>query len=380
MTRFGFVLCALLAACPAAAQEPASPPPAARDQNSGDWYRELSFNAFLSIAYSYNFNDPPSRTNQFRVFDFTDRSFKLDAAEFVVQKPVTKSGEAGFRVDAMVGSSIPRVAASAGLFRDSTGAAEDFDIHQAFVSYIVPIGRGLRLDGGKFVTYFAYEVIEGYDNYNDNYSRSFLFGYAVPFTHTGAKASYTFNDRVSGALFAVNGWDDAINNNASLSVGGQVTVVPHPRVTIMANYMGGPEREGETHEFRRLYELCASWKVAGRLSVAIDATRGRDENTPLPDGPGDATWSAVAGYARYTMTPRLAVAVRAERFADPDGARTGVAQRLSGLTLTPELKPAPHLVVRADIRVDRSDASVFETPSGLARRQTTIALNTICSF
>ena len=62
------------------------------------------------------------------------------------------------------------------------------DIPQLFVSYIAPIGKGLRIDGGKFVTHMGYEVIGGYDGYNDNFSRGFIFGYGIPFTHTGLKA------------------------------------------------------------------------------------------------------------------------------------------------------------------------------------------------
>ena len=46
----------------------------------------------------------------------------------------------------------------------------------------------------------GYEVIDGYDGFNDNATRSFVFGYAIPFTHTGLKASYTFSDQVAGML------------------------------------------------------------------------------------------------------------------------------------------------------------------------------------
>jgi len=57
------------------------------------------------------------------------------------------------------------------------------------VSWNAPVGRGLRFDFGEHVTHMGYEVTEGYDGWNDNYSRSFLFGYTIPFTHTGLKAT-----------------------------------------------------------------------------------------------------------------------------------------------------------------------------------------------
>src|ERR1017187_3508993 len=169
-----FVFLALLAVAPslwrgqaAFAQEPApTPTPTPAATPAPKWYDEIAVNGFVTASYSYNGNRPDSGTNQFRVFDFDDNTFKVDGAELVLQKAVAKPGDTGFRVDAVAGGSIPRVSAAAGLFRDSTGKAQDFDLQQAFVSWIAPAGRGLRLDFGKYVTHHGYEVIEGYDGYN----------------------------------------------------------------------------------------------------------------------------------------------------------------------------------------------------------------------
>lgn len=155
------------------------------------WYETITVNGFLSSSYSYNFNKPDGMKNQFRVFDQDDNSMRVDVVELSVKKDVTNPGEAGFRFDLTAGSSIPKVTRSIGL---NSG---DLDFHQIFVSYIVPVQRGIRVDVGKFVTHMGYEVIEGYDGYNDNESRSFLFGYAIPFTHTGIRANYKISDPVS---------------------------------------------------------------------------------------------------------------------------------------------------------------------------------------
>src|SRR5262245_51474280 len=128
---------ALAAAC-ACASRPCVAEPAADDSAGATppaWPADVSLNGFLSTSYSYNFNDPASGTNQFRVFDFDDRTFKVDVFELVVQKKVAKPREAGFRVDVTLGSSIPRVTASSGLFRDPSGSAEDVDLQQAFASW-----------------------------------------------------------------------------------------------------------------------------------------------------------------------------------------------------------------------------------------------------
>ncbi len=43
--------------------------------------------------------------------------------------------------------------------------------------------RGLTLKGGKFVTLLGQKVIESPNNLN--FSRGYLFGLAIPLTHTG---------------------------------------------------------------------------------------------------------------------------------------------------------------------------------------------------
>src|SRR3954466_15978684 len=134
------------------------------------WFALIAVKAFASSAYQYNGNRPASGTNSYRVFDFNDNSFNLDVAELVVQIAASKPNDAGFRVDFAAGNSIPQITKT----QDQTAA--QFDLQQAFASYIAPLGSGLRFDVGKYVTHLGYELIEGYDGYNDNYSPSVASG------------------------------------------------------------------------------------------------------------------------------------------------------------------------------------------------------------
>jgi hypothetical protein len=372
----------LAAGRPAPAQEPApeptSTPTPAPTPAPKPWYEEITVNGFVSATYSYNTNRPASGTNQFRVFDFDDNTVKVDVAEVVLQKAVAEPGEAGFRIDAVAGGSIPRVSAAAGLFRDASGKAEDFDLQQAFVSYIAEAGNGLRFDVGKFVTHHGYEVIEGYDGYNDNATRSFLFGYAIPFTHTGVKASYTFSDQFAAIVMLANGWDVVKDNNSGKSVGAQLIFTPSKTVTVFANYMVGPERTDTEGDPRHIVDVNTQWKVTDRMVLAADAVYGSEANA-VAHGQ-TATWSGIVGYARFVLGDSFAVILRGELFNDRDGARTGVAQELKGITLTPELKASSHFLVRADLRVDWSNRDVFEKREGLTGSQPTGLLNVIYLF
>jgi hypothetical protein len=331
-------------------------------------------NAFVSASYSYNFNRPDSGTNQLRVFDFDDNSFKVDVAEVVLQKAISKPGEAGFRVDFEAGSSIPRVSSSFGLLQ-----GQDVDLQQAFLSWIAPVGSGLRLDLGKFVTHFGYEVIEGYDGYNDNATRSLLFGFETPATHTGLKASYTFSDQLAGMFEICNGWDVARDNNTSKSLGLQLTWTPAKGVTVYGNFMTGPERANVNSDPRSVFDVVAQWKLTDLTVFTLDAVYGSEKGAVTPGE--TASWSGIAGYARLGISDAFALCLRAEYFNDADGARTGTVQKVKEVTVTPEYKVSSHLILRGDLRVDWSDADVFSKNDGAFKgNQATVLLNGIYLF
>ncbi len=340
------------------------------------WLDGLALNGFLSSSYSYGFNRPDAHTNQFRVFDSADNNFTLALFELVLQRAVATPGEAGFRVDLALGSSVPRASSSRGLFRtDST--AEDIDLQQVFASYVAPLGSGLRVDVGKFITPHGYEVIEGYDGWNDDATRSLLFGYAMPFTHTGVRATYAFSKHVTGAFMVVNGWDVTEDNNRSKTLGGQILLTPAPPLTITLNGMIGPERANHEGDPRTLLDGTVVWKMTEHVVLGANGDWGSERGAGVAGQ--DARWDGLAGYARGTCG-KLALSVRAEVFDDPDGARTGTAQRIREFTLTPEARLTPQMLVRADLRVDRSDHSVFEKGAGVSDTQPTVLLNLLYHF
>ena len=375
-----------LAAAAALAQTAPPPaPPAPASEPPVPWYQQIAFNGLVSVSYVGNFNSPPSGTNQFRVFDADNGTFKLDVAEFDVQRAAVRPGDAGFRVDLTFGSSISKVTAASGLFRDENGEAGDLDIHQAFLSYIAPAGRGLRFDAGKFTTHIGYEVIEGYDGFNDNHSHSFLFGYAQPVTHTGLRVTYPFSDTVSAQVVLTNGWDNAKDNNTGKSIGGQLLAAPFPGLTVTLNYLGGPEQAGTNSHVRHAFDLVAVGKAWSALTLAMNYDYGQEDQVAIAETAGggrrDASWQGVAGYGRYTVTERFALILRGEWFDDPQGARTGYAQSLTEVTLTPEFRPHPKFVLRGDLRRDHSSRPVFEQSDGtFGASQVTLSVNALVVF
>ncbi|MGH8583788.1 MAG: outer membrane beta-barrel protein [Gammaproteobacteria bacterium] len=367
-----------------------------------DWIDEIELHGFLSLGYVWNFNEPDSDINTQRFFDSRHNAFRVHDFEFSVLKAAADPGSVGFRVDLDVGSDIPRVIHSVGLLENEVDSVtgdvdfEDFDVRQAFASYNAPLGKGLTIDIGKFITHFGLEVIEGWPGYNDNYSRSYDFAFAIPFTHTGIRATYPVNDKLSLMAMVVNGWDQVDDINGQKGYGGQIGFFPMEGMSFYFNYLGSPEQSDQDSDWRHLFGL--TWVVKPLPTALPDFTLsgtydyGYEENL----GGDDVEWSAAQGVLRYDFTPWFYLALRGEWMDDEDGVRiipclagAGCDGFLSGysgqvvwaLTLTPTFKIGDHLVVRPEFRYDDSNQEVFEDEGDDTKNsQTTVGLNVIYSY
>jgi hypothetical protein len=364
-----------------AATAPAAPGDSAAAKDSAakaeaavpNFFRDIQANAFASFGYINNLNQPQSQGIGLRFFDNRANTFSVDLAEVVLQKAVAKAGDAGFRIDVVAGT-FAGLEQSAGL-----NLGDNADLQQALVSYIAPIGTGLRFDVGKFVTHMGYELIEGYDGYNDNYSRSLLFNYAIPLTHTGIKASYSPSSKVSLMAMLANGWDVAIDNNASKTFGAQLAIKPIDPVAFYVNYVGGPENADDNSSVRHVVDLIGTVTVNPMLSLGVNADFGTEQGSSVVTPGGDATWNGVAGYAKISTAGPFSLGLRAETFKDNGGTRLGIGEaRVNEFTITPTFKFGSNFVLRAEGRYDSSDVAPFENDKGIAKKgQGTVGLNAI---
>jgi hypothetical protein len=285
------------------------------------------------------------------------------------------------RFDLSVGQTVPLVTAASGLFRDSdTGEAKHIDIPQAYVRYVAPIGGGsaaprLEFDAGKFLAPIGLESIESWDHVMDNASRSILFTYATPMTLTGGRVSYVASPKVSAQGFVAVGWDRVTDNNTGKTFGGVVRVAPTPRFSVAVGAITGPEQKDDTTDMRTVFDIVLAWQVSDHTRFSLNGDEGREAHSSPAGGHGD--WHGYAAYLQHTFSERFSVAFRGELFHDVNGARTGVSQQIGEFTFTPAVTFRHGLSVRGDLRIDRSDTSVFDGSTGPQRAQTTASINVV---
>lgn len=360
------VLCAMVGLTTTAFAEEVKP----AGLNPDDVKKALGMSVYLQGGYTYNANaGSPSGSgaeNDLRVFDHKADSFGLDLMQLVFSKDPA-AGAMGYKVKVSAGETAKYIHAT-GLGTQPTGTAnpESFDITEAYMSYSAPLGKGVRIDIGKMVTFFGAEVIEAIDN--PNYSRSLLFNYAIPFTHTGAKASYVFNDNVNASFHIVNGWDNATDNNTGKCFGASVNVSAGDPFSAYINYMQGPEQSDNNHDSRSLLDLVATIKPVKPLSIILNYDNAKEDMGSA----ASVKWNGFSGIVKFDINDTYSVSVRGESFDDKDGVRTGVAQKLTEYTVTPEVRLANGLVLRPEYRHDSSDKQSFD--NGTKKTQDTIAL------
>ena len=307
---------------------------------------------------------------QLRNFDVNHNNFSLNYVEIAFAKPVSETSRGGFRVDFGAGDTAELV----NLYEPG-GTDYLKYVQQAYVSYLAPVGKGLTIDFGKFVTPAGAEVIENKDNFN--YSRGLLFALAIPYYHMGARVGYAFSEHVSVTGYLVNGWNNVIDNNDAKTGGVSLAIKPTARLALYQNYLVGDEWSSDVDGgTRNLFDTVLSYAPTDKLTLLGNFDYGRDELD------GDTVdWVGFAGSLKYQATDKFAVAPRFETLAD--GARfvTGGTDRVSSVTVTGEYKAVGGLITRFEYRTDFADDPFFEDHDGdLKDNQTTLSMSFIYAF
>ena len=329
-----------------------------------DFLSQLEVSGLVDGYYAWAFHE---ESPGLRSFDINHNQFSLSYAEIAIGKPVSDTSRAGFRLDFGAGD-------TADVVNSFEPGDPDFMKHvqQAYVSYLIPAGKGLTFDFGKFVTPHGAEVIESPANYN--YSRGILFGFAIPFYHMGARLAYPATDKVTLTGYVVNGWNNVHDNNSAKTVGGTVAVTASDRISLTQSYMVGAEQDDNGDDVRQLFDTLLTYTATPQATVLVNFDYARDK----VEGE-DIDWYGLAAYLRYQLNDTWAVTPRYEIFKDSDGFATGLAQTAQSFTVTAEHKISD-FITRIEFRTDFSDEPYFTSGDQLEKSQSALIFGLSYTF
>ncbi len=347
----------------------------------------VHIHGLLDGTYDYNVNQPNTtpilsssgRVNQLRTFDVDANSFNFQ--QFSLHIDRTTEGGVGFVTDLNFGKTAEILWASTHYSNStipSQNSTQEFDPTQAYLTYTIPLGKGINLQAGKFVTLLGEEVIPVYNNINFNQSNSFIFGFGIPFTHTGVRAQYSFSDKIGLTMGLNNGWDDPSDSNDGKTVEGQLALTPTGWLSATISGTYGAEQANHGNSKRgaidpiltikppmiKGLQLIGEYLYASETApIAVSAFPTSQGNaltgvTSLNEG---TDWQGAAGYVVYDLNDNIEFATRFEYFRDTAGTRTGLRQSLFEITETLNYKipGVTGLLARLEYRHDASNAHPF---------------------
>lgn len=210
-------------------------------------------------------------------------------------------------------------------------------VNQLYAFY--KVNDALRFTLGNWNTFLGYEVISPVANFN--YSTSYMFSYG-PFSHTGFKADFSFDDNWSGMLAVMNPTDyTEFNPIGKYSFGGQLGY-SNDSGSAFLNLLYGEQSLSDDALFQ--IDLTTGWDFTDAFYLGF--------NTTYQDTDGVGFYGA-ALYPQLALSDSFGMGVRAEYFKGlEDGAIIYDADTsVTAFTLTGSWQKGG-LIVKPEFRID----------------------------
>jgi hypothetical protein len=371
-----------------------------QERKTSDFLRDATFSLGIDTYYGYNFNNPVGRVNLLRAYDVLSNEFSLNQASVVLERAPDIGGGRrwGARLDLQFGQATDTLQGNPAneprpqIYRN---------VFQAYGTYVIPAGKGIDVDFGKWGSSLG---IEGnYTKDQINYSRSYWFNF-LPFYHMGARLAVPVSDRFSINYWIVNGTNQVEATNGFKDQLFGFTAQPRKAMTWTVNYYLGQEHpdrtvstcgpvpvqqglcfaeitpapNGHTH----IFDSYVSWQATSKLTLAAEGDYVIQRlwaNAAAGRSSAPARVEGGAAYVQYQFAPKFAIATRAEYMSDPDGLFSGISQALKENTVTFDYKVADGLLMRYEWRRDFSNQPSFfsDTQGQLKKEQNTATLGLV---
>ena len=348
---------------PPADAKPADAPPPAIFSIGG-----FDLTGHVDAGYSHltGFGKFVSGAND-RVFDFKRNDAMFHALDLQLAK--TPDDGLGGVLDLTIGKDADTIASYGTISKSkgpANGANHYFDVTQAYVHFGA---APFTIIAGKYVTLAGAEVIKS--DADVNYSRSILFGYAIPFAHTGVRATWKMSDTLSLIGGVNQGWDAVSDPNSDKTGELGVTFAPSKEMSFAAVYYGGKELvtnypKSDVNGMRNLVDVVGTFTLSEQMTLILNYDYGTQDKAGLSGG--KAKWQGLAAYLNYQINEQWRVSLRGEYFDDKDGYRTGVVQKWKEGTVTLAYLPAKAWEIRGEFRADKSDRDAFLKSDGVSAK------------
>jgi len=307
-------------------------PSLSEEPTASDWH----YGGSIDLSYAVDFNFPGNHLWRSKTTTPGVNEPALNMAVGYVRKDPSERSRWGLEFGLQEGNDTEGLVPPAIPERDRPidHATQLKHFSRANVSFLAPIGNGLKVTAGLLNSYIGYQST--YARYNLNYTRSYMADNA-PYFVFGLGATYPVNEATKVGFYIINGYNYLSHVNNQPSYGTQVVWKPSSRVTITENLYYGPDQSHTALEFWRFFsDSIVEWKE-GPLTLAASYDIGTENAAELPSHPR-TFWTAAAFYAHWNVSGPWSVALRPEFYWDRHGRTTGSEQFIKAITSTLEYR------------------------------------------
>ncbi len=261
----------------------------------------VRLNGFVDTYYAFDFTRPADGERRFTTQPVRHDEVNVNLAWIGV---TVERERMRARLAMQAGTSVQVNYAS----EPRNGATSGPDLSQLLQEAVVGyrLADKVWIDGGVYSSYIGLEGWTSADN--PTYTRSLVAEY-TPYYLSGAKLTWIATPRLTAQLHVMNGWQNISENNRSKAIGARLDYAVSPALTVTyANFVGNEAPRGSTGAVRVFNQVMARG-TTGSLQWQGQVDLGQQAGS---------RWHGLVAIVRRSVTPRVTLVGRVERYADPD--------------------------------------------------------------
>ncbi len=329
---------------------------------------DLNFSVFVDTYYAYDFNRPPTLDRQFTTQPARHNEFNINLV--YLEGKIDRERVHG-RVAFQAGTSVQGNYAGEPSIGSISGPSLSRNIQEAYTGY--RIGAKTWIDAGIMFSHLGLESFLSRDNLT--YTRSLVADFS-PYYQTGLRLTSALTEKLSGQLLILNGWQNISESNAHKAIGTQLSYAFSPNFSLTYNTFFGQESAfRHFHDLYFKYSPTDSWWLALQLDAGFQTglTGGKASN-----------WRGFTAIAKYSLSQKLALVSRIERYEDPQNiliaSSNGYAFKSWGASLGADCALDSNLWWRNEARRLFADHPVFTAHNGPTRSDTLVVSSLSVTF
>ncbi|PSL49451.1 putative OmpL-like beta-barrel porin-2 [Chitinophaga niastensis] len=322
---------------------------------------KVTFSGYAEAYYSYDINKPADHVKPGFLYNYNRHN------ELNLNLAMVKANYTSDRVRANVGL-------MAGTYPQYNLSAEPTLMQYVYEANVgIRVGKTVWIDAGVMPAHIGFESAIGKDC--PTLTRSILAENS-PYYETGAKVTWTPNEKWSFAAMYLNGWQriKKVNGNQTPNFGTQITFKPTDKILLNWSTYIGNDMPDSVRQMRYFNDVYGTFSITDKFSFIAGFDYGLQQKTK-----GDNalySWYSPIVIARYAFTNKFAMTGRVEHYNDQHGVviNSGTPEgfQTTGYSLNLDFTPVDNVMLRLEGRMFDGKNKTFIKGTELTNTSTAI--------